>query len=174
MKHWFLGVFVLSIFSCAQQESKQPNTPIYFDVEGYFASEINRLQKINPIVIKEVIAKGKSEQKSIKIADWKIEIASFSNADINKSSWQGEFTEAITGNNISYTTNNPKIPIKRIEIIKTDNKIKAIQIFKLNENSLYTSTDTLLYFPDSLYLVQSQQKIKLLSLKKYQVVGKLK
>lgn len=174
MKYWILGVFVLSIFSCTQQESKRTNTSAYFDIVRYFENEAIRLQKASPIVTKEVIAKSKSEKKSIKIADWKTELASFINADINKASWRGEFAETINDSIIIYATNNPKIPIKKIEIIKTGKQTKGIKIFKSTENSLYTSIDTLLYFPDSLYFIQSHQKIRLLNERKYHVIGKFK
>lgn len=174
MKYLILGVFVSLIFSCTQQESKKASAPAYFDIAKYFENEAIRLQKAAPIVTKEVIAKSKSEQKSIKIADWKTELGSFINADINKASWLGEFTETIGDNNIIYTTDNPKIPIKKIEIIKISNLVKGIKIYKSSENNLYASTDTLRYYPDSLYFIQNQQKIKLLSAKKYQIIGKLK
>lgn len=174
MKKLILGVFVLAISSCSPQENNKASTPNYFDISGYFAGEASRLQKANPTVIKSVVAIGKTESQSTKITDWKTELTSFSNADINKASWQGEFTEAISGENISYTTSNPKISIKKIEIKKINNQIKGIMIIKATENILYNSADTLLYYPDSLYFIQSEQKIKLLDKKKYQVTGNFK
>lgn len=172
MKLSILGVFFLLLFSCAQQGSKKMDTPIYFDLAKYFEGEAARLQKTDPTIIKGVIVVGKSEQLSTKITDWKTELASFSNADINKTSWKGEFAETNHNGNLSYTSSNPKIPIKKIEIVKFNNQIKSIKIFKATENYLYTSTDTLLYYPDSLYFIQNSQNIKLLGEKKYQVTGK--
>lgn len=174
MKKLILGGFVLLLFSCGQRESKQTSTPNYFDIAGYFAAEATRLQKANPTVEKQVFAKGEIEKKPTKIADWKIELAGFNNADINKASWRGEFATTSDGNTIIYTTANPKIPIKKVDIIKINDQVKGIKIIKSTQNSLYTSTDTLFYFPDSLYTVQSEQKIKLLSKKKYLVIGKFK
>ena len=69
---------------------------------------------------------------------------------------------------------NPKIPIKKIEIVKINNQIKSIKIFKATENYLYVSTDTLSYYPDSLYSIENLQNIKLLGEKKYQISGKFK
>lgn len=169
-----LGVFVLFLFSCAQQDSKKTDAPTYFNLTAYFEGEASRLQKTDPTIVKHVVAVGKAEQISTKITDWKTELSTFSTADINKASWKGEFTETVTKGSTNYTTNNPKIPIKRIEIIKTNNQIKAIKIFKTTENYLYTSTDTLLYYPDSLYFIQNLQDITLLGKKKYQVTGKFK
>ncbi|WP_293300804.1 hypothetical protein [Pedobacter sp. UBA4863] len=175
MKQLILGVFVLSLFSCNQQEDKKTSTPNYFDVAGYFKQEAVRLQKFNPTIHKIVSANGKNEQKNTHITNWETELTSFSSADINKASWKGEFTETLKNDNsLSYTTNNPKIPIKKIEIIKNHHQIKGIKIFKLTNNYLYTSTDTLLYYPDSLYFIRSEQKIKLLSKKIYQIKGEWK
>lgn len=174
MKLSYLGVFILFLFSCAQQESKQLDTPIYFDLSKYFNQEAARLQKGNPTIIKSVTALAKAEQKATKITDWKTELASFSNADINKASWKGEFTETNNTGNVSYATTNPKIPIKKIEIVSINNKVKSVKIFKATKNYLYTSKDTLIYYPDSLYFIQNLQNIKLLGDKKYQVTGKFK
>lgn len=174
MKKWILGIVIFSIFSCSQQESKKANTSAYFDLSGYFEGEAIRLQKTNPTIIKSVTALAKAEQKTIKISDWKTELSSFSNADINKASWKGDFIETSTNTLLSYATSNPKIPIKRIEIAKVNNQIKSIKIFKATENYLYVSTDTLSYYPDSLYSIENLQNIKLLGEKKYQISGKFK
>ncbi|SOD11225.1 hypothetical protein [Pedobacter xixiisoli] len=174
MKQSILGVFVLLLFSCSSQESKKADTPTYFNLASYFEGEISRLQKTDPTIAKSVIAAGRTEQLAIKINDWKTELSSFSTADINKASWKGEFTETVIDGNINYTTSNLKIPIKRIEILKANNQIKGIKIFKTTKNYLYTSTDTLLYYPDSLYFIQNLQDITFLGEKRYQVTGKFK
>ena len=172
MKKLILGVLYLWLISCSPQEKHKESTPLYFDIAGYFNGEINRLQKANPTLTKEVVAKNKSEQKTTKITDWKIELTSFSSADINKASWRGEFKETTVANGVVYTTENPKIPIKKVEVLKIGETIKGIKIFKTNNNYLYNSTDTLFYYPDSLYLIQNQQKVKLLSVKNYKVIGR--
>lgn len=184
MNKWIFGVLALLLFSCRQQESesvesvesvnKSASTLSYFDINGYFSKEAERLQKINPTIEKEVLAKGKTEQKNLKITNWKTELASFSGADINKTSWRGEFTIEQNGAKTTYTTSNPKIPIKFVEISKAGEKIIGVRIFKSSSNSLYTATDTLIYYPDSLYLVKSQQKIKLLNEREYRIIGKFK
>lgn len=174
MKNYLVIVILSFLFSCAQQESKKANTPSYFDITGYFAGEANRLQKTNPTIVKEVIAVGKAEQRSTTIKDWKTELVSFSNSDINKAAWAGEFTVTQNGTVTSYSTENPKIPVKKVEVTNFGDKITGIKIFKATENYLYNSTDTLLYYPDSLYLIQNHQKVKLLNAKDYKVIGKLK
>lgn len=173
MSKWILGLIVLFLLSCGQRENKRINAPSYFDINGYFEKEIERLQKNNPTVLKEVLAKGETEQKNLKISNWKTELASFIEADINKAAWRNEFTSKKVNSKTIYSTNNAKIPIKFIEVTKNKNKVTGIKIFKNSKNALYTSTDTLLYYPDSLYVIKSFQKIKLLNPKTYSVTGKL-
>lgn len=174
MRKYLVTILFVPLLSCTQQESKMTNTPSYFDVAQYFESEASRLQKVNPTVIKHVVAVGQKEQKATKIADWKTELASFVNSDINKAAWAGEFTVAKNGNTTSYSTNNAKIPVKKVEVTVLGEKITGVKIFKSTNNYLYKSTDTLLYYPDSLYFIQNLQKVKLLSSKNYSVTGKLK
>lgn len=174
MKNYLVIVLLSFLFSCTQQESKKTNTPSYFDITGYFAGEANRLQKINPTIIKDVIAVGKAEQRSTTISDWKTELVTFSNADINKAAWAGEFTVTQNGTVTSYSTGNPKIPVKKVEVTKFGDKITGVKIFKATENYLYNSTATLVYYPDSLYVIQNHQKVKLLGAKNYKIIGKLK
>lgn len=172
MRKLILGVLILLLFSCSQPEHKKASTPNYFDVEGYFNKEINRLQTKKPNLLKTVLVKDSSESKTVKIKDWKRELAIFSSADINKESWRSEFSTSTSENLTTYLTSNPKIPVKRVEVLKQDDKVVAIKIYRLSENYLYRSTDTLYYYPDSLYQIKSEQKIKLLSLRNYQVTGR--
>jgi hypothetical protein len=122
-------------------------------------------------VSKQVFTKGEAEQKTVKITSWKEELAVFEAADINKASWRGEFTVKQLDNVVSYTTENEKIPVKKLEVLKTGNQITSIKIYKSSENRLYTATDTLIYYPDSVYMVQSAQKIRLLEPKVYRLIG---
>ena len=171
MKKYILSVLVLCLFSCVKREHKSAGALLYFDLKGYFEKEANRLQKKTPLVSKQVFTKGEAEQKAVKITNWKNELAVFEAADINKASWRGEFAIKQLDNGVAYTTANEKIPVKKLEIFKAGNQITSIKIYKSSENRLYTAVDTLIYYPDSLYMVQSSQKIKLLAPKVYRVAG---
>lgn len=162
---------MLCLCSCVKREYKSAGTLLYFDLKGYFEKEANRLQKKTPSVSKQVFTKGEAEKKTVKITSWKEELAVFEAADINKASWRGEFVIKQMDNGVSYTTGNEKIPVKKLEVLKTGNQITSIKIYKSSENRLYTATDTLIYYPDSVYMVQSAQKIRLLEPKVYHVIG---
>lgn len=171
MKKYILSVLVLCLFSCVKREQKSTGALLYFDLRNYFEKEANRLQKKAPLINKQVFSKGEAEQKFVKITNWKNELAMFEAADINKASWRGEFAINQINNGVSYTTENEKIPVKKLEVFKAGNQITSIKIYKSSANRLYSAIDTLLYYPDSLYMIQSAQKIKLLAPKAYRVIG---
>jgi len=163
-------VFAFGLISCNQEKESKVNTELlYFDIKGYFQKESIRLKKTNPVILKEVDIDGAKETKSLNIKDWEKEFSIFANADINKASWKGSFKIQKLHDGLIYTSSSKKIPVKSFRIDSFENKVKKIEIIISNKNILYTSGDTLLYYPDSLYLVKKHQKIKLLKEKKYQV-----
>ncbi|WP_461790074.1 hypothetical protein [Pedobacter sp.] len=176
MKKTTLAAFALLLFSCGQssEEPKNVDRSSYFDISGYFGKEASRLKKANPTVSKQVIVKGEKEVKNIKITDWDTELASYVNADINKTSWRNQFSISKNDSLTIYTTNNPKIPVKKVEVHSLGNKVVGIKIFKLSENALYDAVDTLIYFADSIYIIKNEQQIKLLGKKRYEITATFK
>lgn len=175
IKKRYLFVFALALFSCNQRKESEANTDlIYFDIKGYFAKEIIHLTELKPAVKKSVSINGALENKSLVIKDWTKELSVFLDADINKTSWKGSFVAIKNDHQETYTSSSKKIPVKKILIEKNGNKIRKVEIFIANKNILYTSNDTLTYYPDSLYQIEKRQKIRLLSAKKYSIIGKLK
>jgi len=174
-KKLILLTFALGCFGCNQREESKANTDLlYFDINGYFKREASRLKKINPEVFKEVSVNGTAEQRKLHIKDWEKELAIFSNADINKASWKGSFKIEKAEHTESYTSNNKRIPVKKVLVYKDNSKVKRLEIIITNKNILYSSGDTLLYYPDSLYQIKKHQKIKLLKAKTYTVTGRFK
>ncbi|RDC55400.1 hypothetical protein DU508_17670 [Pedobacter chinensis] len=172
-KKIYIMLFALALFSCNQKNESEANTDLlYFDLKGFFEQEIVRLEKLNPTVNKAVSVNETPENKNVKITDWKKELAIFVNADINKASWRGSFKINKENNADIYVSNNKKIPVKKVHIEKQGLKVSKIEILIANTNILFQSHDTLSYYPDSLYEIKKQQKIKLLSEKKYKVIGK--
>lgn len=168
-------VFALALFSCREQQSDNANTSLpYFDIKGYFNSESIRLQKQNPAVNKTVSVNGTGESQTVTINDWQKELAIFANADINKNSWKGSFTTDKIADSTVFTSDNRKIPVKKVTIVRDNSNVKKVEIIIDNKNILFQSHDTLTYFPDSLYQIKKLQKIRLLKQKRYSITGKLK
>jgi len=174
MKLAGVGLLILTLSSCVQKEQNKTQVETYFNLKSYFEKEADRLNNLHLQLDKSVTINGETERKQVKINDFKNELNVFIAADINKASWRGAFTTTKTADLERYTTNNEKIPVKKVEINYQNNKIKSVQVLVVVNNILYHSIDSLTYFPDSLYMVNKTQKIKLIKEKKYIVVGRLK
>ncbi|WP_231491544.1 hypothetical protein [Pedobacter sp. Leaf170] len=163
-------VFALGLLSCNQEKQIKANTDLlYFDIKGYFKKESLRLQQLNPNILKEVNINGSAETKKLTIKDWEKEFSIFANADINKASWRGSFKVQKNDEEVTYTSSNKRIPIKKVAVKYFGDEVKKVEIIISNKNILYTSGDSLIYYPDSLFVIKKHQKIKLLKAKKYQV-----
>jgi hypothetical protein len=167
----FFMLLALTV-SCNLKETEVTHAKTYFDVKGYFEKEADRLAKKHQQVEKSVAINNEKETKKIVIRDWKREFSAFINADINKDSWRGAFQLSSTADAKTYVTTDVKIPVKKLTIIEENGNLKSIQIFIQGESNLYTSQDTLSYFPDSLYVIKKAQKIRLLERKKYEIIGR--
>ena len=165
----FLSLSLLfAACTSADNEKQIINTP-YFDLQSYFNKEEVRLKKLNPSIEKTVSVDDSSEKKSIKIVDWKKELSIFTDSDINKRAWLGQFKIYKTPTLEQYSSNQEKIPVKELKVMRKNGKVSGIQILLKNTNALYTSTDTLVYYPDSLYQIDKTQHIKLLAEKRYRI-----
>jgi len=176
MRNVVFLLFTLLFFgSCNPAEPKKQSSALtYFDIKGYFVKEAKRLKSLNPEIDKTVMVNQSAEHKKLKIADWQKELSIFSDADINKSAWQGLFRLHQEEGAKTYLSDNEKVPVKSLHISYKNGKIYGIEILISNANSLYTSNDTLSYFPDSLYQVKKTQHITLLKEKSYKIIGEFK
>lgn len=164
---------LITIFaSCGVKNEEQATTQTYFSISDYFKTEAERLSKTNPNIVKTVFVNGKTEEKKLRIANWEQELSSFIDADINKASWKGSFQLTKTDTSETYLSQSEKIPVKKVEISLKDKKVEAIKIFLQNKNVLYSSTDSLVYLPNSFFEINKTQKIKLMDTKRYIIKGK--
>lgn len=165
-------ICLLAFTACNSPEYKAaPGQPAYFNLKAYFQQQAAALQKRNPAVKKTVLANGSAETKQLKITSWSKELSSFIDADMNKRAWAGEFQKAITDSTETYTSESDKVPVKQVRIYRSNNQISGVQIFIRNNNYLYTSTDTLSYYPGKRYEVRKTQHIKLMDKKEYRITG---
>ena len=179
MNYKTASFFILLLCSGCQSapEQMQKNDLTYFDLKGFFEKESARLSKTSPFITKTVRVNDFSETKRIRITDWNKELEIFKDADINKNSWKGLFKITKLSDKEQYTTDSKKVPVKVLTVSYKKgstqvNELSCLQIVVKNTNLLYNSTDTLIYYPDSLYEVKKTQNILLLSSKLYQISGK--
>lgn len=171
----YLTVIVLLLFiGCNPAKKQQQDTMNYFDIEGYFKKEALRLNSSNPTLSKTVEVNGQAETKRLQLTDWTKEFAVFSGADINRNAWKGLFRTENNSRYDRYQSDHEKVQVKEVLITRANGKISGIRILIRYSNVLYTSADTLSYFPDSLYQVKKGQHITLLPEKHYVITGKFK
>jgi hypothetical protein len=164
--------FILALIACNNPEHKAGDAKVqYFALKSYFQKEAARLQRLNPIVNKTVVANGKAETKHLKLRSWTRELSSFIDADINKRAWAGEFVKTVNDSTETYLSKNEKVPVKKVTIYRTEKQVSGVEIIIKNANYLYTSTDTLSYYPNKRYEVRKTQQIKLMSKKQYRIAG---
>lgn len=170
-----LAAFLVWGASCTappKPNNVQGASELYFSLEAYFTQEASRLQELNPSTVKTVSKNGETEQRNIRVSNWKNELALFIDSDINKPAWRHSYKVDSTGTAVNYTNIDPELRTKRIEINKlTDGTIKHIRITNQVANMLYRTEEQLDYYPDSLYQITKQQHVRVIGESQYLITG---
>ena len=173
-----LNLFLVSLLllsSCESGSDKKDLQELsYYDIKGFFEREIEKLQKANPDVKKTTAYNQEEEVKVLKIAKWEQELALFSESDINKSSWKGSYKIDSLPNQLIYTAKEDDLRTRKIVIDFKDNKPSKFFIKNRTSNYLYTSSEDLIFYTDSLYDIVKDQKVTLLGENHYRITGALK
>src|SRR5690606_32402688 len=144
----------------------------YFDIKGYFEQEANRLSQKKPLVYKEILKNAKKEAKDIHVNDWKKEFSLFIESDINKPSWISSYSVKKNKDTLVYSALDPELRTKEIKILKKADKLMFLSIKNEAINKLYKSEEKLFYFPDSVYKIIKNQRVRIIGVNHYQITGK--
>ena len=108
---------------------------------------------------KTVKIDGKSETQTLTKFNLEKELKLFSDCDINNPSLFDKYqTEESSEGNVIYTALNEDLKIQKIEILKSEEMIEKITIFKKVETQIYNSEKILTYEPKVGYFIQNNQK----------------
>ncbi|SHM46429.1 hypothetical protein SAMN05216524_102193 [Mucilaginibacter sp. OK098] len=143
----------------------------YFDIKGYFTADTATLNKLGKFVIKTVTHNGVTDTKKVKIDNWGQELDMFAGADINRPAWKNSYTIATGDNLVLYKAKEDDLKVREIIIKKDGEKVKWIVIYTRTKNILYQTTEKLSYFPDSLYLIEKDQRVRLMGRNRYKIQG---
>ena len=165
-----LALVCFMFVSC--QEAEQVSKSRFQDIKGYFSKEVNRLEKQKTTVNKTVRKNGISETQENISPVWDTELSLFSESDINKPAWSESYSVHKDSTIISYTALDNKLRTRTIRI-KTNKIGKLVELAVVNrtKNYLYTSSEQLLYIPDSLYSIIKMQNVILLGKNSYEIIG---
>lgn len=159
--------------SCQSQESSLTLSEQYQeDLPKFFNKEVERLIQRNPTIRKTVVKDSISESKTLTLKDWKRELSSFSNIDLNKLAYQGVFKKDSVGTRVIYTSTDPKIDISKVIIdYQNTGSPSSFLIHRKVENSLYDTRETLSYDISQGYSIEKKQHIFILGDKYYHIKG---
>jgi hypothetical protein len=166
------GLLTICLAACKPEIKKKAS---FFDLSGYFAKEAARLQALNKPVLKTVEHNGGTpETKKITIRDWNAELSLFKNSDINKPAWISSYYVQGDSNLTIYMAKSAELKTRRLLIKREKGKIKWIVILNHTpQNLLYDSFEKLTYFPDSLYMIEKKQSVRILGTNRYRITGLL-
>lgn len=170
----FTTFILLYATSCTEDKKAPDGQNAYFDIGGFFTTEATRLNQQAPQVSKLVDHNGKIEEKKIKVTDWKQELDLFISSDINKPSWKNSYSIEKDKNVTTYTALDTSLKVRKIRLERKAKKISSIEISSRVNNEIYTSTEILKYYPDSLYTINKEQNVKGLGDNTYKIKGKIK
>jgi hypothetical protein len=165
------GIVAAAGAGCRPDSKEAGGAMKYFDIKGYFTADTARLNKLNKLVTKTVKHNGVTETRKVKIENWGQELDTFIGGDINRPAWKNSYTTS-TGDGITlYKAKEPDLKVREIIIKKDGEKVKWIVIYTKTENILYENIEKLSYYPDSLYLIEKSQHVKLMGNNNYRIEG---
>jgi hypothetical protein len=170
----FVGSALL-FWSCGSATTQKPDkgSSDIFSLDSFFNAEANRLQQVNPSILKSVKKDGEQEERELKIGNWKNELSAFQSADISKNFdpalYEVKAIDCVT----EFTAKKKDLQIQKLRIeFDRDEKVKHIYIDKKITNSLYDSQEKLDYYSDSLYRIVKLQDVQGLDANQYEIIGK--
>ncbi|RYY32769.1 MAG: hypothetical protein EOP46_18155 [Sphingobacteriaceae bacterium] len=162
-------IFISGLQSC--RPDIKVTHPNFFDIKGFFEADSAKLMHLDPIVKKTVSHNGKAETKSLHIKNWGSELGLFINSDINKPAWRDGYTIVENDTLLHYTAKQPDLKVRDISVTKQGGKVKSISITNHTENFLYTNTEKLYYWPDSVYRIEKTQHVRFIGDNRYKIQG---
>lgn len=162
-----LLLFCLS--ACNKTERNVATVQKYFDLNGYFETEIRRLSADTTRLKKTVAIDGSKETQNLltKTVNWEKELAVFTASDLNKPAFFDAYRiDSIAKgdtNIITYTAlrTNLRTQYLALHALKRQ-AIERVTVKNQVSNPLYTLQETLIYQPHLGYSITSKQKVGML------------
>ncbi|WP_143822221.1 hypothetical protein [Mucilaginibacter pedocola] len=166
------GLLLLSIGYACKPEIKETGATLkYFDLKEFFKTDSIRLAKLAPSIKKTVTHNGESETKTVKIANWGQEFGLFTSSDINKPAWKDSYAVQENADSLVYTAKFPELKTRELVIRKVNGQVSRVYILNKVHNLLYNSTEKLIYEPGKYYLIEKDQKVKVMGENDYLIKG---
>lgn len=165
-------IFAFLILSACSGQKEENGIKTYMDVKGFFDAEASRLSSANPEISKTVARNDASETRNMKNINWKTELSLFAESDINKPAWKDSYKVINRAGKTIYVASDSSLRTREINITKDPRgRIRKITILNQVDNMLYSSTEQLLYIPDSVYQISKQQHVAIIGDNRYFING---
>ena len=168
----------LILHACSSPEAEQkadPKAQVYFDIPSFIQNEIDSLKQANPTVNKTVTKDKEEETKDLKIKDWDNEFSSFKSIDLNKPAYAGFIELDTVDSVVEYNFTNPDLDLACVRIaFDEQGKVKMLSVDKHVKNTLYQTSEFLVYEKGNFYIVEKNQKVRVMGENYYKVQGNLK
>lgn len=173
----FAGL-ALGLHACSSPEvekKSEQKAQAYFDIPSFIQQEIDSLKQANPTVNKTVTKDKEEETKDLKIKDWDNEFSSFKAIDLNKPAYAGFIELDTVDSVIEYNFTNPDLDLACVRIaFNEEGKVKMLSVDKHVKNTLYQTSEFLVYEKGNFYIVEKNQKVRVMGENYYKVQGNLK
>lgn len=146
------------------RESEASSASPFYDLEAFFSSEVERLQREQPPVDKTVQLDGQSEFQQLDSLDYRDELSVFHNSDINRAAWWDKYAidSTFSGNrlnNIRYTAEEPDLKIRSVSIDFDGGKVSRVEIESQTDSPTAAMDRKLRYEPASGYYIETRQNV---------------
>lgn len=160
MRFTVLFFLFFVVFGCDHAEKTKADL-LYFDLPGFFAGELGRIQ--SQATRADVLWEkdGKQERKQAVLVDWSETFATLKKLDMNKTAFRGSYScdtlwkagrQQIHYNTVGGTI-NPKTVVLDLEA----GKVTRIEVYTADKNFLYSSEVRYTYVPDDTLRISGTQ-----------------
>lgn len=140
-----------------------PGEKKFFDVEAYFHSEIERLNKSDLHLKKEVTLNGAMETKAVEKVDFAAELKLFLETDINQVALLDKYRSdsIVAANGLEQLTHialDSSLRVRKIMIHYDRGEVDRLDVYKQQKSFVGSSQQHLHYEPGEGYAITSLQK----------------
>ncbi|MEQ8705972.1 MAG: hypothetical protein RIC19_18730 [Phaeodactylibacter sp.] len=170
----------LAIFfsSCQEQPVSAGGQPEpFFDLKAYMEKQIEALNQEQSAVRKAILVDGQRETKQLDSLDYRIELKTFLNSDINRKAWVDKYTtdSTLEGSylkEVTYTATAEKLKTRLLRIRYDQNEVSDIYI-ENRTNSIVADVRQELHFqPEVGYRLRTTQETVLSEAQEIEVTVK--
>mgnify|MGYP006300713847 CR=1 FL=1 len=158
------SLFLAAACQPGPQDAGSSKASPFYDLEGFFSEEVERLQQEQPPVDKTVTLEGRSEFQQLDSLDYRDELSVFQNSDINRAAWWDRYRidSTFSGDrlqSITYSARSEELKIRSVRIRFEKENVRLVEIENRTDSPAATMDQQLQYDPQSGYRIETHQNV---------------